>query len=211
MAEETVGGDALPLLAYTLRELYQRSRQEGRTSVSGTWQLVVPTGLRSPVIPAKCGTWPSATTAGDSPRPVPTRPFVSGTWPQARRSASRSPATRELLPPWRSVEATTVSPPRAGIIRPGYGIRVSTHGLRTAARSSVAISHRPTGISLPGDGPANEPAQICHQERMLLFGRQPHPTSEAPPQTIELGGSAGVIAGGFILSTVGVVARVAMA
>ena len=35
--------------------------------------------------------------------------------------------------------------------------------------------------------------------------------SEAPPQTIELGGSAGVIAGGFILSTVGVVARVAMA
>ena len=46
---------------------------------------------------------------------------------------------------------------------------------------------------------------------MLLFGRQPHATSEAPPQTIELGGPAGVIAGGFILSTVGVVARVAIA
>ena len=30
MAEETVGGDALPLLAYTLRELYQRSGREGR-------------------------------------------------------------------------------------------------------------------------------------------------------------------------------------
>ena len=137
--------------------------------------------------------------------------LVSGTWPQARRSASRSPATQELLPPWRSVEATTVSPPRAGIIRPGYGIRVSTHGLRTAARSSVAISHRPTGISLSGDGPTNEPAQICHQERMLLSVRQPHATSGAPPQTTELGGSAGVIAGGFILSTVGVVVRVAMA
>jgi len=46
---------------------------------------------------------------------------------------------------------------------------------------------------------------------MLPSGRQPHATSEAPPQTIELRGSAGVIAGGFILSTVGVVARVAMA
>ena len=30
MAEETVGGDALPLLAYTLGELYQRSGREGR-------------------------------------------------------------------------------------------------------------------------------------------------------------------------------------
>ena len=30
MAEETLGGDALPLLAYTLRELYQRSGREGR-------------------------------------------------------------------------------------------------------------------------------------------------------------------------------------
>jgi WD40 repeat protein len=39
MVEETVGGDALPLLAYTLRELYQRAGPEGRID-TGDYEAV---------------------------------------------------------------------------------------------------------------------------------------------------------------------------
>jgi energy-coupling factor transporter ATP-binding protein EcfA2 len=34
MVEETTGGDALPLLAYTLRELYQRAQPDGRVTIA---------------------------------------------------------------------------------------------------------------------------------------------------------------------------------
>jgi hypothetical protein len=34
MVEETTGGDALPLLAYTLRELYQRAQPDGRITIA---------------------------------------------------------------------------------------------------------------------------------------------------------------------------------
>ncbi len=61
MVEETTGGDALPLLAYTLRELYQQAGADGDGHASTTMKRVggVVGALQQPRGPAPSRTGPA--------------------------------------------------------------------------------------------------------------------------------------------------------